>query len=379
MFIKAKPYLIIALLTIFSTLIIWIPFILHLKEFNGFKIEHPGFYTVLSHWDGPLYIIPAKTFYNTNSPIFKENLLGLSKEYFAAHMPLYPLTFFLFSPFIGFVKAPVFSTLLFSIFLFWFFYYFVKNFNLSKNPLFLTFIFMFLTPRFLVVRSVGSPEPLFMLLILMSVYFGIKEKYFFSGLLGGLAATCKSPAILLFGSYVIYYFYLFLKIKKIKIEWFWSLLIPLGLLSVFTLYYFQYGDFFAYFTAETKNNLKLIEYPFSVFNFQKMWVGTAWVEEIVFVYFFYLMAIFEIKGKEYLKSIFFFMIVFFIAIISVGHRDISRYSLPMLPFAAIAFEKYLTSKKFLTILVLLLPALFFYAINFTAANVAPIVDWKPFL
>lgn len=376
---KGKPYIFIILLTIISTLIIWLPFILHLESFNGFKIQWPGFYTVLRHWDGPLYIIPAKTFYNPNNPLFKESLLGLSSGYFAAHLPLYPLSLYLFVPFMNFAKATVFSTLFFSILLFCFFYYFVKKLDLSKNPLFLTIVFMFITPRFLVVRSVGSPEPLFMLLILISIYYLIKEKYFYSGIFGFLATTCKSPAILLFASYWIYFGFLFFKNKKINPQWFWSLLIPLGLLSVFTLYYFQYGDFFAYFTAETKNNLKLIEYPLSVFNFQKMWVGTAWVEEIIFVYFFYLMAIFELKSKEKILPILTFMSVFFIAIISVGHRDISRYALPMLPFALISFEKYLTSKKFLTILIILLPALFFYAINFTAANIAPIVDWKPFL
>jgi len=73
------------------------------------------------------------------------------------------------------------------------------------------------------------------------------------------------------------------------------------------------------------------------------------------------------------------MVIFFAAIISVEHRDISRYSLPLLPFVLIAYEKFFTSKKFLLTLLILIPAIYFYSWNMMTHNIAPITDWKAFL
>ena len=73
---KLRPYIIISLLTILTTIILWSPFI----ATNNFD-------TVIRHWDGPLYIIPAKTLYNVNDPLIQQNILGLTDKYFAAHLP----------------------------------------------------------------------------------------------------------------------------------------------------------------------------------------------------------------------------------------------------------------------------------------------------
>jgi hypothetical protein len=365
--------------TTVSTLIVWLPFLLQLDTFNGYKIETPGFLTVIKNWDGPLYIIPAKTWYNTNDPLFLQNLVNLPKEYFAAHLPGYPITIWLLAPFVGFLKATVLSTLFFSILLFCFFYYFVKKLQLTQHPLFLTYIFMFITPRFLAVRSTGSPEPMFMLFTMISIFYFIEKRFWLAGLLGGLATITKTPGILLFGGYCLYLGFDYYKNKKINFNWIGTLLIPLALLSVFVLYYFQYGDFFIYFKAQQNNGLKLTDIPFSVFNGDRMWIGTAWLEEILYLYFFYLFSIFEIYKNEKLKVVFYYMITFFIAIICLAHRDVSRYSLPLLPFALIACEEFLTSKKFLIALLILVPAIFMYTINFINFNTAPIADWTPFL
>lgn len=374
---KPSPYLIIIALTIISTFILWSPFIFKLRSINGASIETPNFQTVLKHYDGSLYIIPAKTLYDINDPLLQQNPLGLSEKYFAAHLPLYPLFIRLFTPLFGYLKAMLIVTLLSSIAFFVFFYYFLKKLQLTKTPLLLTAVAMFITPRFLVVRSVGSPEPLFLFLILVSVYFFIQKKYLYAGIVGGLATMTKTPGVLLFPTYGFWFIQSFFKTRKIERQWWWILFIPVGLLLVFALYWKQYGDFFAYFRSG--DNIHLNFAPFSVFNFQKNWVGTAWLEEIIFIYFFYLLATIALYKNQMLKVIFYFMGGFFIAASLVQHRDISRYTLPMLPFALIAFERFFTSKKFLLSLILLLPAIYLYAWNFMLYNVAPITDWQPFL
>lgn len=340
-------------------------------------METPNFQTVLKHYDGPLYVIPAKTLYDINNPLFETHPIGLTTAYFAAHLPLYPLFIRVLAPFIGYLRSMLMITLLFSIAFFNFFYYFLKKLKISERPLILTLILLFFTPRFLVVRSVGSPEPLFLFMILTSLFFFIQKKYFFAGIAGALATMTKTPGILLFVGYALWCVEHYIKTNKIEIKWAWIFLIPVGLLLVFLLYWKQYGDFFAYF--HSGDNIHLLFPPFSVFSFQKIWVGTAWLEEIVFLYFFYLMALLTLYQNKLMRPVFYFMLIFFLAIISIQHRDISRYALPMLPFALIAFEKFFTSKKFLIVLIILLPAIYLYAWNFMLYNIAPITDWSPFL
>lgn len=298
----------------------------------------------------------------------------MTEKYFAAHLPLYPLAIRLFAPIFGYLKSMLFVNVLFTILLAIFFYFFLKRLKLTNNPLPLTIVFLFL-PRFLVVRTVGAPESLFMFLILLSLFFFEKKQYLLAGVLGGLSVATKTPGILLFVVYCLVFLERFIKTRQIDIRGIWVVLIPLGLLGVFGLYALQYKDFFAYF--HSGDNIHLVS-PFAVFNFQKAWVGTGWLEEIVLYFIIYLVTVLYLKDSKY-RSFYYFALIFFIATIFVQHRDIARYSLPLWPLACVAFEKFLTSRKFLIAFIILLPAIFFYGWNFLLYNVMPIADWKPFI
>ena len=372
---RIYSYLILTLIVLISSLVLW---------------RSVGFLNIYKHYDGPLYIVPAKTFYK---PLAIEKLgleIPLSNNYFAAHLPLYPILIRLTREIgavvgikeLAYLKSMVGVNLLATIGLVLFFYYLLKKFKLTKNPLILASVLLFL-PRFLVVRSVGSPESLFMLLILLSLFFFEKERFWLAGLFGGLATMTKTPGILLFGAYGLVFIERLILDSRLRgndtfrINWNWLgvSLIPFGLLAVFGIYAVQYKDFLAYF--HSGDNIHLTT-PFSVFNFQKNWIGTAWLEEILFYYFMYGLALINLKDSKY-RSFFYFGLVFFTATLFVQHRDISRYSLPLWPLALIAFEKFFISKKFLIILVVLLPAIFLYAWNMLLYNVMPISNWAPFL
>lgn len=383
MFKRILPYFTLLFLVLGSTLILWLPFLLRMDSWFGLPIENSSFDYVSGSYDGPLYVIPAKTLYDINKiDIPGKGLiisLPLGAKYFAAHLPLYPLLIRAVREAgvirgLGYLKSMVFVNIFFTVLLAWFFYFFVKRLRLTKNPLLLTGVFLFL-PRFLVVRGVGAPESLFILLILLSLYFFEKEKYWLAGLFGGLAAMTKTPGLLLFFAYAATVGEKYLKTKEINWQWLFIFFIPLGLLGVFGLYWRQMGDFFAYF--HSGDNIHLVA-PFSVFNFQAAWVGTAWLEEIIFYFFIYLLTVFSLKAVKY-RSFFYFSLLFFMATIFIQHRDIARYALPLWPLATVAFEKFFTSKKFLTVLIILLPAIYLYAWNFLLYNVTPIGDWKPFL
>ena len=361
-------------LVLLTTFILWFPFLFRFENWFGLRIENSNMEYVYKHYDGPLYIVPAKTFYDP-AKIEKLNTdIKFPAKYFAAHFPLYPLLMKTVSPILGNLKAMIGVNLLFTVLLAMLFYYFLKIFKLSQKPLLLVFVFLML-PRFLVVRSIGAPESLFMFLTLLSIILFEKEKFLFAGIAGGLATMTKSPGMLLFAAYVLVLAEKYLKTRNFNWKWLSILMIPLGLLLVFIIYGIQYKDFFAYF--HSGDNIHLA-FPFSVFNFQKNWVGTAWLEDILFYFFLYLFTVIQFKDSKY-RSLFYYSLVFFIATTFVQHRDISRYSLPLWPLACISFEKFFTSKKFLIALIILLPAIYMYGWNFMVYNIMPIGEWMPFL
>ena len=380
---RIYPYLILTLIVLISSLVLWLPFVLKTTNLFGLKINEPSMLTVYKQYDGPLYVVPAKTFYKPQA-IEKLHLeMTVPNKYFAAHLPLYPilirglkelLNYGLRINELSYLKSMVGVNLLATIGLACLFYFILKKFKLTKNPLVLASVLLFL-PRFLVVRSVGAPESLFMFLILASLYFFETEKYWLAGLLGGLATMTKSPGILLFAGYLLVFVERLIKEKKNNWQWLGVLLIPLGLLAVFGIYGIQYKDFFAYF--HSGDNIHLV-FPFAVFNFQKLWVGTAWLEDVIFYFFMYGLTVINLKNSRY-RSFFYFGLVFFVATLFVQHRDINRYSLVLWPLALISYEKFFTSKKFLTIFVIVLFAIYLYGWNFLNYNVMPIADWRPFL
>lgn len=329
---------------------------------------------IYRNYDGPLYIIPAKTLYN---PTAIKNLaleLPLSEKYFAAHLPLYPLLIRLFSPFFGYLKSMILVNLLATLFLSLFLFYLLKKFRISNKPITLVLVFLFL-PKFLVVRTIGAPESLFLLLILLSLYFFENKNYWLAGFFGGLATMTKTPGILLTPAYILVFIEEYLKKRKINLNWLAIFQIPLGLILVFLWYQKQYQDFFAYFNSG--DNIHLT-YPFSVFNFQARWVAFPWIEEIVFYFFLYGLTVVQLWKDKY-RSFFYFSLVFFLAIIFVQHRDIPRYSLPLWPMAIIAFKDFFRTKKFLIVFFFLLPAIFLFAWNFIIYNILPVSNWAAYL
>ena len=344
-----------------STAVVWLPF-LH------------NFLIIYANFDGPFYIIPAKTLYNPQAIEVLGVGLNLSPEYFAAHLPLYPLFIRVFAPILGYLKSMLFVNIASTVTLVWLFYFVVKKLNLSEKPLLLASIFLFI-PRFLITRSVGAPESLFMLLIFASLYLFEEKKLFWSAVLGGLAAMCKTPGILLFLAYFLVYLEQFMRTRKFDSKSLYILLIPAGLLGVFSLYAAQMGDFFAYF--HTQSVVPLL-YPFDAFNFDAKWIQTIWLEDILFYFALFGFAVVLLKESRQ-RSFFYFSLVFLVATTFVQHRDIARYILPVVPFVLIAYEKTLTSKKFMYVALLLLPAVYLFVWNFIGHNVAPIGDWSPFI
>ncbi len=372
---------IIILATLGITLLVWLPHILRIPNFYGLNFSE-GFNTIYRNFDGLEYVMIAKTLYSP--PAFATLPQSMPAGYFAAHFPGYALSILVFAPILGFLKSMIFVAVGFTVLSAITFYFLVRDFKLSEHPLFLSVVFLILPARWLVVHTVGSAEPMFIFFTILTLYFFMKyedkKNYLFivlAGISGLGAQITRPPGILLFISLALYLLWklakggwnnIFPRIISLKISYFPLILAPLTLLGIFYWYSISYGDFFAYF--HSGDNIHLTFPPYQVFNKNQFWVGSMWLEDIVYI------LLLGFAGgialfKKKLYPLAFFTLTYLGATTFVAHRDVSRYVLPIFPFVLIAFERYLTSKEFKIVLVIITLAIYLYAQNFILANTAP--------
>lgn len=381
-----KTLLSIIIISFLPTVLIWLPFYLRVKRFWGIPLPQNGMATLVANYDGPLFIVVAKTFYD-KALIGLNYQFPLPTEYYAAHFPLFPILIKIFSSLLGFPYALLGITLASSLLAVYFFNKFIKEFVDEKNALWITFIFSILPARWLIVRSVGSVEPLFSAAIIASIYYFRKKKYWLAGIWGAVAQLTKSPAILLFIAYAAAIILPKLKdiatkttsswLKFLKLQKIYPiLLIPLSLLGLFIYYQIRLGDFFAYF--HSGDNIHLFFPPFRVFDYSAPWVGTFWLEEIIFIYLFGILGLLKlIRQKK--KVLAWFVGIFFTSILFVSHRDVLRYALPIVPFLFAAWADTISSKDFKIVAAVLLIPIYLFTLSYISQNVMPISDWTPFL
>jgi len=365
---------------IFSTLFFWSIFSLNITKLLSFG-DH-NLLTVVANYDGPNYLVISKCWYDKDC-IRSGFSLSLPLEYYPAHLPGYPLIIGIFNRFVTGPWALLLSTLSGSVLALWGFYRLALDIFKDKKKVFwLSVVFMFLPARYFVLRMVGAPETWFLASVLWSIYFFRKKKYLGSALWVVLAQLLKSPGLLLLVSLGLAWI---LDEKnrgevKKKISELWPyVLVPVSVFFVFLVYKIQLGDFWAYFNSG--DNIHLNPLPYLVFISTKSWLGTIWLEDVIYIFLLGMLALFGLKKKFWSKEkiLFLFPLLYFVAGLLIAHRDMSRYLSPTYPFFILGFSKYLVRKEFKIVFFLVLPAVILYAVNFVVGNVAPIADWAPYL
>jgi hypothetical protein len=382
---KIRNILPIIAVSLIPTILIWLPYFLRIGNFWGIPLPKDGMATIVANYDGPLFIVVAKTLY---SPELVGNFsFTLPSIYYAAHFPLFPLLMRSVASLTGYPYAMLSITLLSSVLAIYFFSIFISKYVEKKDLLWITLVFAIFPARWLIVRSVGSSEPLFIASTIASIYYFKNKRYWKAGVWGMLAQLTKSAGILLFLAYTAAIIYP--KFKKAATttfsRWFHSLklsmflpifLIPLALIGLFVIYKIQFNDFLAYF--HSGDNIHLFFPPFQIFNYAAPWVGTFWLEEVIFVYLFGALGLIRlIKKKE--KVLAWFVGIFFASILFVSHRDLIRYSLPIVPFLFAAFADTITKKEFKIAMAILAIPIYLFSLAYISQNVMPISDWAPLL
>jgi hypothetical protein len=376
-FTKYKSYFYLIALTILSTFLFWLIFYFNVPGkigFNDVTLE-----TVFANYDGPNYMVIAKCGYNKNciGPNFS---LPQPLEYYPAHFPGYPILIKILNIFTTGPKAMIFSTLLGSVFLSLILFELFKLYLKESKSFWLTVIFLFFPARFFILRSVGAPETWFIASTITSIFFFKKEKIWLSAIFAALAQLFKSPGILLLGAYGIIAIRDLFVTRKLSIvlkKYFPYILVPLTILFIFYLYYLQTGNFWAYFHSGDNFHLNFL--PYLVFISSKSWINTIWLEDIIYIFLFSIYGIYRLIKKYKFDVIAIYPLLFVLATLFVAHRDISRYISPVYPFLLLAYQKFFNRRSIKIIVILLIPAIILYAINFVSGNVAPISDWTNYL
>ncbi|MFH1561549.1 MAG: hypothetical protein ABID04_03155 [Patescibacteria group bacterium] len=358
-----KKIILLWTLVLVSSFLVWLPF-----------LGQQNLETVFANYDGPNYLVVAKCWYQKDC-IGQNFSLPLPLEYYPAHFPGYPALIAVFDQFLPGWWAMLLANILATGLMATGLMVLLKSLKI-KNAFFLACLVLFLPARNLIVHTVGAPESLFIATCLGSIYYFRKEQYLLSGLALALAQVTKTPAILLFLAFGLS---ILLKDKLDFKSWLkkWPLLLgPLAILPVFAFFYYQTGDFWAYF--HSGDNFHLFFPPFQSFISSRSWLGDFWLEDIIYVYLIGGIAVVTLLKKYRNDVIALFPAIFYITTLLVAHRDISRYSAPLYPFWIIAFAPYLAKKEFKLVFLILLPAIYLYAINFISYNLAPIADWTPY-
>lgn len=288
--------------------------------------------TIISRYlDGPLYIYVAKTLYVM--PV--QTPFGLPGYYFACHLVLFPALIRLFSS-MGYEQAMLFIVIASSTLAVLIFYMLVKEFKYSIDPFWLSIVFIFFPSRWLLYHSIGASEPLFIMLVLASIYCLKKDWAFAACALAGLATITKIFGLLLFVSYAAYFIY-----KKQYRSLPYTLVIPAFLGLNFLIYQFVYGDFFAYFKY---NGGFMTLMPFMDFFSPALKGETDLAELFMAMYIVYILG--SLRLRKY-PELFAVALPFALFMAFVWHPDISRYLLPIAPLALlIGFDDIICRKEF---------------------------------
>jgi hypothetical protein len=316
---------------------------------------------VCRYLDGPHYLEVAKTFYQG---ITSNNPARLPEWYFAVHLPGFPIFIRLFLLFLPSCLAMLSAVTFLSSLGVLLFYLLLKEGKYVKNPFWLSIVFIFFTPRWLLYHTVAGSEPAFLVFTFLSL-LGYKKKNVWLTVLGAWGAVLTRIFGILFFPL---YFILYLKDKNKK-GLFSSFLIPVPLLALFTYYYFRFADFFTYFHWNTK---QVKATPFITQIFLRIGEDrTATAEFFILLSLVALVGIYRLYKKKYL-ALFWYSLFLFLPIPTLIQVDFSRFFIPILPFAfLVAYEEFFDSKIFKFLFLPLVILSLAYAIMAIPTNLFP--------
>lgn len=317
--------------------------------------------TVYRFWDGPNYLTVAHDLYR----ISPENPLlsyVYTPSFFASYLPFYPLCVRALA-FIGYEHALLLVSLLATIAAMLLFYRLARDVWRLPSPEFLALVFLFLPPRWVLYRSVGATEALYIACTLGSLWFFEKGRVGRASVAGALAALTRISGLMIAPAYAA----LLIRQRRWR-SLAWLALIPAGLFGYFVFCAIRFGDFFAYLRPHGEKLARLVPFGFLPVLFQKGLYHQ--VEFHILLALVYAVGISRLRPYPVLFS---YCVFEFILHVFLSTEDWSRYFLSMAPFALIVGYRELIDTRFFR---WALPALAGLSIYY-AWNVIPLNGCRP--
>lgn len=346
----------LVLLSVLSSVLLYLPIML--KDTS----------VIFRYWDGPNYLYVAKTLYDIplDHPFQRYHT---TPAYYACHLPLYPLLIRLLSYLFGYLSAMVTVTLMCTGLATVLFYKLLRETGAVKSPFWSATLSLFLPVRWLIYHSVGASEPLFLALVFGSMLAYQRKRYALAFALVGLSSATRIVGVLVAVAYLIMLLRekLWKKLPLLAIT-------PLPLLATFSFYAWRFGDFWAYFSWNSK---LLHPVPMQVL------IGYAGNNDPQHAEFYLMMYVLYGAGVLALwrwPLFFTYSAVFYVFNLFIFHEDLSRYYIPIAPLALIVgYDQILSRRSFQLMFPLLVLCAYLYCWPLVESNILFENVWRALL
>jgi hypothetical protein len=307
---SVRPELWLALAAVGSSFAVYFPFLRDMTPVYRF-------------WDGPNYLTVARGLYEIrpDNPLLA---YVYNPRFFASYLPLYPLCVRALA-WVGYERALLLVSILAATAAVLLFYRLARDVWRLPSPEFLSLVFLFLPPRWVLYRSVGATEALYMAATLASIWWFERGRIGRASGAAALAALTRISGLMIAPAYAV----LLIRRRQYR-SLLWLGLIPAGLLVYLAFCAVRFGDFFAYFTPHGEKLTRLMPFGFLPVLFEKGLYHQ--VEFHILLALVYAVGIWRLRPYPVLFS----YCVFELALhLCLSTEDWSRYFLSMAPFALI--------------------------------------------
>jgi hypothetical protein len=319
---RARPEVLLVAAAVVGSFLVYAPFLTRMTEVYRF-------------WDAPNYLTVARTFYDVRPD---NPLLAYvhTPTYFLRHFPVYPLLVRGFS-FFGYQRAMLLVSVLATCAATLLFYRLCRDVWKLSSPGFLTLVFLYLPPRWLLYRSTGSTEAVYIALTLASVFFLERSRVAGASVTGALATLTRISGLMIAPAFAVV-----LAGRRRLREILWLALIPAALAGYFLFCASKTGNFLEFFSQHGEKMSVFLPFGFLPQLFRK---GLYHQAE-----FHILLALVYAVGISRLRP---FPVIFWYCVFELGlhlfisTEDWSRYFLAMAPFAlVVGFREVIDTRAF---------------------------------
>jgi hypothetical protein len=340
-----RPEILLLAAAIGGSFLVYLPFLGHMN-------------VVYRFWDAPNYLTIARTLYDVrpDNPLLA---YVQTPTYFLRHFPAYPLLVRALS-FFGYEPALLLVSVLATGVATVLFYRLCRDVWKLASPELLTLVFLFLPPRWLLYRSTGSTEALYLAFTLAAIFFFERSHVGRASAAGALAALTRISGLMLAPAFGMVLLLRRERLARIA----WLLLIPGALAGYFLFCQARTGNFLEYFSQHGDKMSVFLPFGFLPELFRK---GLYHQAE-----FHILLALAYAVGTSRLRPfpVIFWYCAFELALhLFISTEDWSRYFLAMAPFALIVgFRDLIDTRAFRWIFVPYVAVALFYAWNVIPVN-----------